>query len=127
MMFADVLGRGQSCGEAAKLKGNPCEEETLNRVQNWNSRQIVSGFVAVVNPIKSDGDHPSNAQITLPKDPPTAQELKEIKDVHAMVRNHLNTAWNQPASSTRFWPVFVTLLEQDSELQISCTHDHLKA
>ena len=56
MLFPRALGRGKASGGAAKLKGNPCEEETLNRVLDCNFRQISSGFGLKFPLRKSDHD-----------------------------------------------------------------------
>jgi len=36
------------------------------------------------------GDHPTKPFITLPNDPAPVRESKKVKEVYAMVRNHLN-------------------------------------
>ena len=44
-----------------------------------------------------------------------------------MVRNHLCKEEEQLSSSYRFWPGFVSLIEPNSEGEISCAHAQLKA
>ena len=74
-----------------------------------------------------DGDHPSQPPITLSNNPPTVLEPKKVKEVHALVRNHLCKEEEQLSSSYRFWPGFVSLIEPNSEGEISCAHAQLKA
>jgi len=74
----------------------------------------------------SDGDHPTKPFITLPNDLAPVRESKKVKEVHAMVRNHLNKEDDELSSSYRNWPDLVSLLEQNIEGEIPCTHHPLK-
>ena len=74
-----------------------------------------------------DGDHLSQPPTTLSNGPHTILEPKKVKEVHAMVRNHLCKEEEELSSSYHFWSGFVLLLEHNSEGAISCTHDPLKA
>jgi len=76
---------------------------------------------------EDDGDHPTKPSITLVNDPSPARESKEIKEVHALVRNHVYKEESELPSSYCFWPDFVSLLEQNVEGEISCMHDPLEA
>jgi len=75
----------------------------------------------------SDGDYPTRPSITLANDPSPARESKEVKEVHALVRNHVYKEESELPISYRFWPDFVSLLEQNVEGEISCTHHLLEA
>jgi len=74
-----------------------------------------------------DGDHPTKPSKTIINDPPTSKESKEVKEVHALVRNHVCKEDSELPSSYWFWPGFVSLLEQNLEGEISYTHPPLEA
>ena len=74
-----------------------------------------------------DGDHPTKPFITLPNDPAPVGESNKAKEVHDMVRNHLNKEDDGMPSSNRNWPDFVSLLEQLIKGESSCMHYSLKA
>jgi len=74
-----------------------------------------------------DGDHPTRPSTTMANDPSPARESKEVKEVHALVRNHVYKEESELPTSYRFWPDFVSLLEQNVEGEISCTHHPLEA
>ena len=58
--------------------------------------------------------------------PTTSKNIKEAKDVQALVRNFMNINLHQLSSSNSFWPVFVSMIAVDPEGQISCTHSQIK-
>ena len=74
-----------------------------------------------------DGDHPTKPSITIINDPSPARESKEVQEVHALVRNDVYKDESELPGSYRFWPGFVSLLEQNVEGEISCMHHPLEA
>ena len=69
-----------------------------------------------------DGDHPTKPSITIANDPSPVRESKEVKEVHDLVRNHVYKEESELPSSYRFWPGFVSLLEENVEGEISYAH-----
>ena len=59
--------------------------------------------------------------------PRKSKNIKEAKEVQALVRNFMNNNLHQLSSSNSFWPVFVSMIAVDPEGQISCTHSQIKA
>jgi len=53
------------------------------------------------------GDHPSKPIETLPNKPEPAKRSKEVKEVHALVRNYLNKPESELANSSKYWRVLV--------------------
>jgi len=47
-----------------------------------------------------DGDYPSKPLETIPNGSAKVMESKKVREVHAMVRNHLNKEDNEQASSS---------------------------
>jgi len=94
---------------------SPCFEE---------NKEISSLRPKSNQPGEDDEDHPSKPLETLPA---KVMESKKVREVHAMVRNHLNKEDNEQASSFGKWPGFVALLEKNLEGKISFTHHSLKA
>ena len=92
------------------------EEEELPSLRS-NSNQIG----------EYDGDHLHHPSNSPPSIPQGASNTKEAKEVQAMVRNFMSNDLHQLSSSNSFWPGFVSLTECNSEGQISCTHDQIKA
>jgi len=78
-------------------------------------------------PGEDDGDHPTKPSITIGNDPSPARESKEVKEVHALVKNHMYKEESELPSSYCFWLDFVSLLEQNVKGEISCTHHPLDA
>jgi len=77
-------------------------------------------------PREDDGDYLSKPLQTLPNGPPKVMESKKVREVHAMVRNHLNKEDNEQTSSSRNRPGFVPLLVQNLEEEISYMQPPLK-
>jgi len=74
------------------------------------------------SPREDDGDHLTKPSLTLTNDPSPARKSKEVKEFHAEVRNHVYKEESELPISHRFWPDFVSLLEQNVEREISCMH-----
>jgi len=78
-------------------------------------------------PREDDGDHPGKPLETHTNDPTQVMEPKKVREVNAMVRNHLNKTDSEQVNSSENWPGFVALLEQNPKGEISCSHHLLEA
>jgi len=73
-----------------------------------------------------DGDHPTKSLVTPPNDLAQAKESRVAREVHAIVRNHLNKSDSEQSNSSTNYPGFVYLLEQNPKGKISYMHHPIK-